>query len=410
MSQPKIEVVEGSEEKKSKPESKKTETRKEVSTSSKVPALFPEIREASDIVREALLRWGCREDFANHIARYIERKGVFDPNWLFNMLKTAHTGRKWTDMEILMCVDEINSELLDERAKAESMGKLWQITLIPHQPRITPSYPFPPCSFQPQYQTQPGYQQPISTIHRPTHPQITQPPTQQMIQPQYPMGYQSYPTQPQDIQRVVEEATRRLLEEKRSKDEMEYLRNKITEMEKRSIEQRHETEKKIIEKTEEMKKEIYEVLSNLNESIKSLKVSIETMRTPLKPETTEAVTKKDLELERMKWEKSLTEERAKTAEKYYELQLNTLKEKIGSLESKIEEKSKPVIISGEGYSDDRYRLTASLGSKALDILAQRQPLEVIAKIIPGGEKPPKRKQVGKPEVLDIIKESGGEVE
>jgi DNA-directed RNA polymerase subunit RPC12/RpoP len=354
--------------------------------------LFEEPKEPTEIIAEILLDWGCDEGFVKKITEYINTKGYFDAGWLMNMLLHAKTGRRFTEQEAFMVVDMIVSALEREKQKMEAAGKVFPFAIMSLKPG-TGQYPS-------------GMYTQTVTLH-PQSPVYPYPPQQQMPLPHYQQyqqippqaGYQQPALRLEDVAKLIEEKIRDALQEKKTTDTLEELKKSIVEYEKKLIELRHEQEKK----TEDVKKEL---LNTLQQSIKELADSLKTSLMPVQPtKSEEEVTKKDLELmlEKLKREEM---------EKRHELERQLLETKFSTLMEKIETtKSAPV--SPEGWQKDETRLVAELGSRFFDIIKERKPIEYLVRILPvqpQQQQQPQQPQKTEKTLVDLIKESGGEVE
>lgn len=192
---------------------------------------------------------------------------------------------------------------------------------------------------------------------------------------------------PQQIQEMIRQA---LAEQKRQSD-IEELKKMILELEKKRVEDKAEMEKQRAQDREEILKTVREVLSNIQPSQPS---------TPSTPP--DVVTKKDLELLKSEMEKVLLK-------KEFESKVESLSKEVENLKSVA---GKPVI-SPEGWQKDETRLIAELGTRTLDILDKRKPLEVLVRLVqqpPQPSQPPQQEQKTEKSLVDLIKESGGIVE
>jgi len=359
-------------------------------------SLFEEPKEPTEIIAEILLDWGCEEEFVRKITEYINMKGYFDPGWLMNMLLRAKTGRRFTEQEAYMVVDMITAALEREKQKMESAGKIFPFAIMSLKPspvtgQMSGMYTQP-------YTLQP---QPPATLQYLSHqlpPIQYQQPSAATLPAQ--TSYPQATMRPEDIARLVEEKLRTALQEKRTADTIEEIKKAIADYEKKLIELRHEQEKR----TDDVKKEL---TSMVQQTIKELLEELRASLTPPQPvKSEEEVTKKDLEI---MFEKLKREE----MEKRYELEKKLLEDKLQVLLDKIESnKSAPV--SPEGWQKDETRLIAELGSRFFDIVKDRKPIEYIVRILPVPQQTqqPQTQQPQKTEktLLDLIKESGGEVE
>jgi len=344
--------------------------------------LFEEPKPVEDIVAEVLEEWGCDKDFIDRIVNYIQRKGGnFDAGWLMNMLLHARTGRKFTEQEAYMVVDEIVSMIQQEKQKAESMGRPYIGSIIVsgsyQRPGFyTPTFP----STQPYYPPQPYYiPPPTPQYHTPT-------PT-----------YQQPPITPQMIQEMINKA----LEDFKKKSEVDELRSKVVEVDKKLIETKAELEKVIAKSFEELNKIVKETLANLP-----------VQQAPAQP----SIDKKDIELMKTELEKAYIQKLSELEKKFLEAKTEAeKKELIGQIESlrrEIDdlrrEASKPV--SPEGWQKDETRLVAELGTRFFDIIKDRRPIEYLVKIIPKQAPPPAEERKTEKSLEDMIKEAGGVVE
>jgi hypothetical protein len=164
------------------------------------PELFPIPKPPEEIIAEVLEEWGVDEHFINVITRYVQRKGYLDPAWLMSMLLDARTGRKFSQQEAFMVVDEIVSEIQAEKDKAEKAGRQYFFSIMPFG-RITQTpygTPIPLTSSEERIYFRP----PTPTTSYPSTPQYS---------PQYPYQYTtSTPTQPiitrEEIAKMIQEA------------------------------------------------------------------------------------------------------------------------------------------------------------------------------------------------------------
>jgi len=371
------EVVEEDSEKPQKKISRKTEP----------PPLFEEIKEPTQIINEILLDWGCEEDFVKKITEYINMKGYFDPAWMMNMLLRARTGRKFTEQEAFMIVDMIISALEKEKRKSEETGRIFPLTIMSLRTGF-PTYMGSTQILQPYTPQTLGY-----TYMPPQTPSITT--TQMPMQtPQY-MQSTSQLT-PQAIQEMIKQA---IMEYKRESD-IDEIKKLIMNLEKRRVEDKSELEKKIMEKHEEILKTVEKIFSSITGQLQPQETTID---------------KKDIELMKMEFEKSLSEKLANLEKKYIEskneAEKRMLLSQIKSLEEKIEEvkreASRPV--SAEGWQKDETRLIAELGARALDIIREKKPIEYVVRILPTQPQQPQQQKTEKT-LIEMIKESGGVVE
>jgi DNA-directed RNA polymerase subunit RPC12/RpoP/polyhydroxyalkanoate synthesis regulator phasin len=352
------------------------------------PSLFEEPKPMEEIIAETLEDWGCDKHFINTVVRYVNRKGYFDPNWLMTLLLQARTGRRFTPQEAWMVVDEIVSQVQREKEKAERLGRQYFGQIIWSYERQGPYPPSQPTYAQ-QYPT-PSYPQPSYT---PTPPGYTplpsyQPPHQQTLSPQQ-----------------IQEMIQRALAEQRTKSDMEELKKMIYELEKRRIEDRAEVERTLTKFMKATMKTIKETLQNITSVVQQ----------PQQPQP--AIDKRDLELMRAELEKSysqrIQELEKKLVEAKTEAEKRELVSRIEALQKQIEdlraESGKP--ISPEGWQRDETRLVAELGTRFLEMLDKRKPMEYLVKVVPYVSKPPKQEVVRTEEsVEEIVKAAGGEVE
>jgi uncharacterized C2H2 Zn-finger protein len=350
------------------------------------PVLFEPPKEPEQIVAEILTQWGCDESFVRLVCDYIRTKGFFDPGWLMGLLTSAKTGRRFTQQEAFMVVDMIVSALEQEKRKAEETGRFFRLTIVPLGPTTSPtpqpvftsytSYtPYYPASFPSQY----------STTQHPPYVTPPQPPTVPAPSTtQYPPAQPVQTMTPQQIQEMIRQA---LAEQKRQSD-IEELKKMILELEKKRIEDKAEMEKQRAQDREEILKTVREILSNIQPPQSS---------TPSTPP--DVVTKKDLELLKSEMEKALLK-------KEFESKIESLSKEVESLKSVV---GKPVV-SPEGWQKDETRLIAELGTRTLDILDKRKPLEVLVRLVQQPSQPPQQEQKTEKSLVDLIKESGGIVE
>ena len=351
------------------------------------PVLFEPPKEPEQVVAEILTQWGCDENFIRLVCDYIRTKGFFDPGWLMGLLTSAKTGRRFTQQEAFMVVDMIVSALEQEKKKAEEAGKFFRLAIIPlgstslttssaPQPVFTSYTPYyAPTSFPSQYSTT----QPPPYVTPPQPPAVPAPSTTQ-----YPPVQPMQTITPQQIQEMIRQA---LAEQKRQSD-IEELKKMILELEKKRVEDRAEMEKQRAQDREEILKTVREILSNIQPSQPS---------TPSTPP--DVVTKKDLELLKSEMEKVLLK-------KEFESKIESLSKEVESLKSVA---GKPVV-SPEGWQKDETRLIAELGTRTLDILDKRRPLEVLVRLVQQPSQPPQQEQKTEKSLVDLIKESGGIVE
>lgn len=361
--------------------------------------LFEPPKEPPEIVAEILLDYGCSEDFVKTVSRYIERKGYIDPNWLFNMLTKARTGRRFTEQEAFLVVDEIVSAIEQERRKAEALGRPFPFVVTGFGGTGGPlSYPY--MGIPTSYPTQPSYpymQQPPPIPSQQTVSQQPVPSTPTTIQPQYhtlplPPTPPTRTLTPEDIAKIIDEK----LGKRKEEEKIEKLESIVHEQDKKLIEMRHELENKVKSLIEEFTKKLDEIKNKITESVSEIRET--QSQTQLQPQLPpDIVTKKDLELMFEKYEKeSLKRE------------LSEARREIAELREKA---SKP-IISPEGWQKDETRLVAELGGRLLDIARDRRPIEHIVRVVvPEKKEKPKEEVKGEGKgIVDIIKEIGGEVE
>jgi len=359
--------------------------------------LFEEPKEPTEIIAEILLDWGCDEEFVKKITEYINMKGYFDLGWLMNMLLRAKTGRRFTEQEAFMVVDMIVSALEREKQKMEAAGKIFPFTIMSLKPSTSSG----------QYMTG-TYTQTFGVVPHPSLQSYPYMPTQQQMYQQYQQmpstttpqqfGYMPPPMKSEDIAKLIEEKIRAALEEKRTTDVIEDLKRAIVDQEKKILELKHEQEKK----TEEVKKE---TLNTVQQMLKEVIDEIRATLTPSQPaKSEEEITKKDLELmlERLKREEM---------EKRHELEKQLLETKFSTIMEKIES-SKTTPVSPEGWQKDETRLVAELGTRFFDIIKERKPIEYLVRILPvqPQQQQPQQPQKTEKTLIDLIKESGGEVE
>jgi hypothetical protein len=67
-------------------------------------------------------------------------------------------------------------------------------------------------------------------------------------------------------------------------------------------------------------------------------------------------------------------------------------------------------VSPEGWQRDETRLVAELGTRFLEILDKRRPMEYLVRIVPYVAKPPKPEAKTEESLEEMIRAAGGEVE
>ena len=369
-------------------ESEVGETR--VENSKQPPKLFDEPKPVEEILYEVLSDWGCDETFINTVVRYVERKGYLDPSWLMNLLLHGRTGRKFTDQEAYMVVDEIVSIIESEKRKAEALNRPYIGTVVwgalPRPPVVLPPQPIT------QYPQQPYY--------IPQQPQTYVQPPPQYQQPQYIPQYVQQPQQQITLE-TIQEMINKAMDEYKRKSEFDEVRKSVSDVEKKLIESRSEVEKLIGKTYEEILKAVKEILA-----------SIPTQQVP-QP----SIDRKDIELIKTDLEKTyiqkLSELEKKLIEAKSEAEKRELLSHIKELESRIEEvrrEAGKTVVSPEGWQKDETRLVAELGRGVLDIVRDRRPVEYLVRIIPQIQKPPEGERRTEKSLENLIKESGGVVE
>jgi|GEM_PF-4131116 len=363
----------------------------------KTPELFPTPKPPEEIIAEVLEEWQVDERFIEAVTKYVQRKGYLDPGWLLNMLLEARTGRKFSQQEAFMVVDEIVSEIEKEREKAEKAGRQYFFSVMPFGRSSTTYYsPAIPLTSGEQPRIYTSYQQP--------HPTTT-PTTQYQYQPyQYQQPYSQPILTKEDIAKIIDER----IGVKTTQDSINELRKQMAELEKARIEDKANLEKMITNSIsslkEEIKNTIASYLSNIQPSQK----------------TEETLTRKDLELIFEKREKDMMEKIHELEKKYLESKSEAEKKElvgqIDMLRKEIEHiKSQPTtIVSPEGWQKDETRLVAQLGSELLSIAKERKPVEYLIRIMAQPKQP---QEIPKEEIktkgkglIDLIKEMGGAVE
>jgi len=383
----------------------RTEVTREERAKKTTPPLFEPPKEPTEIIAEILLDWGCDEDFVRRITEYIRTKGVFDPGWLMSMLTSARTGRRFTHQEAFMVVDMITSALEQEKRKAEEAGRIFPIGIITLKPSTTTTYVSHP---QLLYQSTP-YTQPIMTPYTvPTAP----PPSPTQATPPQPHTQLTMPAMTQITPQQVQEWIRQGLEEFKKTSAIDELKRLVYEIEKKRIEDKAEFEKRIAEKERELEDRLSKKLDN---TLKEIKEAISNITTIQQPQVAQpSIDKKDIEVLITKlqsdYEKKLSEIEKKHIEELRKLREEQLQSEIKKLEAKIEEIRKEAVkipVSPEGWQKDETRLIAELGTRALDILKERRPIEYLVRIIPHREEKTEKTEKS---LVDLIKESGGIVE
>jgi len=389
--QPYIKVVDDKEEETE--ETEREETSKEEETKEEKPKrkrveLFEPPKSPEDIIYEVMNEWGLDEDFINHVVRYVQRKGGYlDAGWLMNMLLNARTGRRLTQQEAYLIVDEIISAIEQEKRKAEEMGRMYPpffITPLPQSSRPV----YPPYTY--------------TSTPQQTHMYYT-PTPQPSYQPSYSMSStsvqsfpQSYQPAPQITPQMIQEWIRQSLQEFKRASDIDELKKMIMEIEKKRVEDRAELEKLIAKSREETLKEIKEIIANIS------------------TQPVETIDKKDIDLMKTELEKTYIQKINELEKKYLEAKSESEKKELmkeidrlrGELESLKEGLARPV--SPEGWQKDETRLVAELGSRFLDILRERRPLEYIVRIVP---KPaPQEERKTEKDIEELIREAGGVIE
>jgi hypothetical protein len=377
--------------KKEKEEATKEEA-KEVMISQEAPTIpskkkpfqvFPELRSPAEIISEILGSYGVSEEFIEWIARYVDRKGGLDPGWLFNMLTTARTGRRFTDSEAWIIVDEVVSELEKERQEAERRRRPWTFTVISTR---TGASPYPPPAYT-------SYPSPYSSsTYSAYYPSGVVPSIYGHTKAEY-----YPPPQPSLTEDKVREIMREMLEEKRKREEIDEMREKIEKIEKEST-----------EKIVKLKEEFAETLAKMKEDIIAGVKDV----LPPKPSEEGGISKKDLDLMRSELEKSYLTKIAEVEDKRREDLIKNLEKELAEIKEKV---SKPTTtISPEGWSDDTKRAFTEVGTRALDTLeriaADRKPLEWVFRIIAEAPKKPPPKGKISTDLASLIEEQGGLVE
>jgi hypothetical protein len=352
------------------------------------PGLFEEPKEPTEVISEILLDWGCDEHFVRKIAEYIEAKGFFDPAWLAGMLMQARTGRRFTPQEANMVVDMINAALERERRKAEEAGRMFPLMIVPLRPPAPTGYVGGAQPLHPTYA--PGYYYPPSTYSPVAPPPSTTAP------PQPPSTtYYAPPVQltPQTVQEMIRQA---FAEYKRT-SEIDELKKTIVELEKKRLEDRAEFERRLAEG-----------LQQIREAISSQP------QAPPPP----VVDKKDIELMAANLEKAFSQRISELEKRYVEAKSEAEKKELmgrieglrAELEAAKKEWGRPPV-SPQGWQKDETRLVAELGTRALDIIRERKPIETIVRIIPvQPQQPQQQQQKTEKSLVDLIKEEGGTVE
>lgn len=394
---PYIRVIDDDDEKESKKDEKKEEEEereeKVETREEKVPSLFEEPKPMEEIIAEVLEEWGCDKGFINTVVRYVSRKGYFDPNWLMSLLLQARTGRRFTPQEAWMVVDEIVSQIQKEKQKAEQLGKTYFGQIM--WSYGSSSYPMPPFGFSPQYPSTPytppsSYSQQPSYSPAPTPSHSYQPPYQQTLTPQQ-----------------IQEMIQRALAEQRTRNDMEELKKMIYELEKKRVEDKMELEKTMVKFMKTTMKTIKETLQSITSVVQQPQQSQQT-----------GIDKKDLELMKAELEKAymqrLQELEKKLIEAKTEAEKKELMSKIEALQKQIEELRGEVgrPVSPEGWKSDEVRLVAELGTRFLEMLDRRKPMEYLVKIVPYMAKPTQQPREAKTEesLEEMVKAAGGEVE
>jgi len=353
--------------------------------------LFEEPKPMEEVIYEVLSEWNCDEDFINRIVNYVQRKQYFDPGWLMNMLLHARTGRKFTEQEAYMVVDEIVSAIEQEKRRAEQLGRPYFGSIIWAQSSsrtYQPGYPmYPATGSQPAYPT--------------TYPPAT--PTGTPPSPAYQYQQQMAIT-PQQIREWIAQS----LAEQRKESVIDELRRQVAELEKKRIEDKADLEKKLMESITKTKEEL---INAIKDAISSL--------APAQQVQPAGIDKKDIELMKVEMEKAFAQRVAELEKKYLEARSESeKKELLGQIEElrrrleDVKREASAITISPEGWKSDEARLVAELGGRFLDLVKDRKPMEYLVRIIPQTQAQPSQQQPMKTEksLEDLIRETGGEVE
>lgn len=410
--QPFIRVVEGAEESEEEGEAAGEKERERVSP----PSLFEEPKPMEEIIAEVLEEWGCDKHFINTVVRYVNRKGFFDPNWLMGLLLQARTGRRFTPQEAMMVVDEIVSAIQREKERAEKMGRQYFGQIVWGYDRSPPQVYYPPAAVTPGQYVQP-YAQPV-------YPYA--PPPTSYTPPHQPPGYtphqpppHSYTPQPALTPQQVQEMIQRAFAEQRTKSDIDELKKMIFEIEKKRVEDMAALDKRLVKFMKATLRTVRETVSSVTSVIQQSQQRQE------KPES--GIDKKDIELMRSEMEKAFIKQ-LQEMEKKYTQQIQELEKKLVEAKSESEKKElvsriealqrqveelrteagKPV--SPEGWQRDETRLVAELGTRFLEMLDKRRPMEYLVRIVPYMAKPPKPEAKTEESLEEMIKAAGGEVE
>ena len=358
--------------------------------------LFDVPKQPEEIVAEVLSDHGCTEEFIRGVVRYIQRKGFLDPAWLFQMLLKGRTGRKFTEMEAYMVVDEIISAIEQEKQKAEAVGRPFFFPIVGRPESQQPMVFGQPIQFGQQqpniYQFGRSFQNPQPNIYA-QQPQYTGNPITTLHQPSM-WGAQQPALNPAAIESMMEEKIQRAIEKLQKENEFNKLKDMISELAVKLKDVEHKTDEKVMSLKQELSGVLQDFMNQVVQHIKS------------KPE--DVVTKDDLEKLFQKQENELLKEKLN-------IERQLAEHRIKMLEEQMKHQMTALASVGEGWQDDKTRLIAQLGSQALKIIEERRPLEYIVRILPQPqqqkEKPKEEvKSEGEKSIVDMIKEMGGEVE
>jgi uncharacterized Zn finger protein (UPF0148 family) len=387
------------------------EERAERSATRRKPTpLFEEPRDPVEIIAEMLLDWGCDEDFVRRVTEYINAKGVVDLGWLMTMLTSARTGRKFTPQEAFMLVDMIGAALERERRKAEELGRVFPLGVIPlSRPGTSPA----PVYAGGYYSAQPSYYTPAYAPYAPAHA-----PSQSYATSTPPSAHSSAP-QPQSTAltpQAVEEIVKRVIADQKKADVIDELKRMIYELEKKRVEDKAEVEKKIAESTKAVEERVTQRLESVLKEIRDAISSLQSQQLQTQ-QVGAGVDRKDLELIKAELEKAylsrISELERKLLEAKSEAEKKEILTQLQELRSRVEsiEKTRSRPVSPEGWQSDEARLVAELGTRFLDIIKERKPVEYIVKIAPKMiEGVAEKREKTEKSLAELIREAGGEVE
>lgn len=337
-------------------EKKKLESPPPIDKREKEEELFKRPKTATEILREVLYEHRLNERFIDYALRRSERLGGLHPMELQKMLSDLQSGVK--EAAVPYIVDDYYNALIQEQLKAQKAGQRISYPFLgqPSQPKGTPT------AYQLGYGRTPYGQQAFPT------PYDVQPYGQPNPNPTLPPAYyQSFGVNPpvqtaptlEEIAKVIDEKIEKTLVKQKEEERLERLEREM----KQQMEKMEENHRAQMEK-------ILETVSMVNATPEGV-LTKEELITILEKKEKDAELK--LANERIEMERQLREKEKELDEQ----RITSMMEKLESAMEELKNREPPVVLSGEGYTKDEYRLIHD----GLQLLAGRKPVHDIGQII-----------------------------